>query len=104
MCLPSDALLQHLPSYLGFSYLGRGVSLHGCSSKEQPLLLTLGEEYLLSAAPPDLEREVAPLSPPLRSHRFLDMGLLLSAAAPDLGRGLAPPGCRPLPGGGRRRG
>ena len=22
--LPSDALLQHLPSYLGFSYLGRG--------------------------------------------------------------------------------
>ena len=25
VCLPSDALLQHLPSYLGFSYLGRGV-------------------------------------------------------------------------------
>ena len=24
-CLPSDALLQHLPSYLGFSYLGRTV-------------------------------------------------------------------------------
>ena len=22
VCLPSDALLQHLPSYLGFSYLG----------------------------------------------------------------------------------
>ena len=38
--LPSDALLQHLQSYLGFSYLGRGVSLHGCSSKAQPLLLT----------------------------------------------------------------
>ena len=35
VCLPSDALLQHLPSYLGFSYLGRGVSLHGCSSKAQ---------------------------------------------------------------------
>ena len=33
VCLPSDALLQHLPSYLGFSYLGHGVSLHGCSSK-----------------------------------------------------------------------
>ena len=33
VCLPSDALLQHLPSYLGFSYLGCGVSLHGCSSK-----------------------------------------------------------------------
>ena len=26
VCLPSDALLQHLPSYLGFSYLGWGVS------------------------------------------------------------------------------
>ena len=38
MCLPSDALLQNLPSYLGFSYLGRGVSLHGYSSKAQPLL------------------------------------------------------------------
>ena len=25
LCLPSDALLQHLPSYLGFSYLGHGV-------------------------------------------------------------------------------
>ena len=46
MCLPSDALLEHLPSYLGFSYLGHGVSLHGCSSKVQPLLLTLDEGYL----------------------------------------------------------
>ena len=35
VCLSSDALLQNLPSYLGFSYLGHGVSLHGCSSKEQ---------------------------------------------------------------------
>ena len=41
--LPSDTLLQHLPSYLGFSYLGRGVSLHRCSRKAQPLLLTLDE-------------------------------------------------------------
>ena len=41
VCLPSEALSQHLPSYLGFSYLGRGVSLHGCSSKAQLLLLTL---------------------------------------------------------------
>ena len=29
VCLPSDALSQHLPSNLYFSYLGRGVSLHG---------------------------------------------------------------------------
>ena len=61
LCLPSDALWQHLPSYLGFSYLGREVSLHGCSSNVQPLLLTLDEGYLLTAAPPDLERGVAPL-------------------------------------------
>ena len=78
MCLPSDALLQHLPSYLGFSYLGRGVSLHGCSSKAQPLLLTLDEGYLLTATPPDLERGVAPLGPPA------------PAQPPLLGRGVAP--------------
>ena len=65
VCLPSDALLQHLPSYLIFSYLGCGVlSLHGCSSKEQLLLLSLDEGYLLTAAPPDLERGIAPLHPP----------------------------------------
>ena len=64
VCLPSDALSQYLLSYLGFSYLGRGGSLHGCSSKAQPLLLTLDEGYLLTAAPPDLERGVAPLGPP----------------------------------------
>ena len=65
VCLPSDALLQHLLSYLGFSYPGCGVFLHGYSSKVQPLLLTLDEGYLLTAAPPDLQREVAPLSPPV---------------------------------------
>ena len=64
VCLPSDALSQHLPSYLGFYYLGLGVFLHGCSSKSQPLLLTLDKGYLLTAAPPHLERGVAPLSPP----------------------------------------
>ena len=51
LCLPSDAFLQHLPSYLVFSYLGLRVSLQGCSSKAQPLLLTLGEGYLLTTAP-----------------------------------------------------
>ena len=45
VCLPSDALLQHLPSYLGFSYLGRGVSPH--------------------RTPSDLELGVAPLGPPV---------------------------------------
>ena len=57
MCLPSDALSQHLPSYLGFYYPGRGV----CSSKAQSLLHTLDEGYLLTATPPDLGRGVAPL-------------------------------------------
>ena len=85
VCLPSDALSQHLPSYLGFSYLGRGVSLHGCSSKAQPLPLTLEEGCLLTPAPPDLERGVAPLGLPVPdSSRSLELRLLLLAAAPAL--------------------
>ena len=81
VCLASVALSQHLPSYLGFSYLGRGESLHGYSSKAQLLFLTLDEGYLLMAAPPDLERGVALLGPPVPSSRHsLDVGLLLSAA------------------------
>ena len=71
MCLPSDALLQHLPSYLGFSYLERGVSLHGCSSKAQPLLLTLDEGYLLTTTLPDLQRGIAPLGPPAPAQPWL---------------------------------
>ena len=63
VCLPSDALLQHLPSYLGFSYLRHRVSLHSCSSKAQPLLLTLDEGYLLTTAVLDLQRGIAPLGP-----------------------------------------
>ena len=85
VCLPSDALLQHLPSYLGFSYLGRGVYLHGCSSKAQLLLLTLDEGYLLPAALPDLQRGMAPVGPPAPTQPLL------------LGGGVAPHGCRPLP-------
>ena len=83
VCLSSDALLQHLPSYLGFSYLGRGVSLDGCSSKVQPLLLTLDEGYLLTTAPHDLERGVAPLGPPVTTE------------PPLLGSGVVPLGHRP---------
>ena len=84
VCLPSDALLQHLLSYLGFSYLGHGVSLHGCSSKAQLLLLTLDEGYLLTAAPADLECGVAPLGPPapaqppLLGSRVAPLGRLLN--------------------------
>ena len=85
MCLPSDALLQHLPSYLVFSYLGCGVSLHGCASKAQPLLLTLDEGYLLTAVLPDLQRGIASLGPPASMQPGL------------LGHGLAPLGRRPWP-------
>ena len=85
VCLPSDAVSQHLPSYMGFSYLGHGVSLHGCSSKVQPLLLTLDKGYLLTAAIPDLQCGVAPLGPPAPAQPWL------------LGRGVGPPGHRPWP-------
>ena len=85
VCFPSDVLLQHLQSYLGFSYLGHGVSLHGCSSKEQRLLLTLEEGYLLTAALPDLQRGIAPLGPPVPMQPgSLAVGLLLPATAPGL--------------------
>jgi len=83
VCLPSDVLLQHLPSYQGFSYLGRGVSLHGCPSKTQLLFLTLDEGYLLTAAPRDLERGIAPLGPPALVQ------------PPLLGRGVTPLGRHP---------
>ena len=85
VCLPSDALLQHLPSYLGFSYLGRGVALYGCSGKAQPLLLTLDEGYLLTAALPDLQCGIAPLGPPVTAQPRLRVTPLV--AAPGLGRG-----------------
>ena len=85
VCLPSDALSQYLPSYLGFSYLRCGVSPHSCSSKAQLLLLTLDEAYLLRAAPPDLEHGVAPLGPPVPTQ------------PPLLGHGVAPLGRRSWP-------
>ena len=85
VCLLSDALLLHLLSYLGFPYLGRGVFPHSCSSKAQPLLITLDEGYLLTAAPPDLERGITPLGPPSLTQ------------PPLLGCGVAPPGHHPWP-------
>ena len=60
-----------------------GVSLHGLSSKEQPLLLTLDEGYLLTAALPDLQCGIAPLSPPVPAQPLL------------LGCGVGPPGHHP---------
>ena len=120
VCLSSDALLQHLPSYLGFSYLGHGVSLHGCSSKAQLLLLTLNEGCHFTTTLPDLQHGIAPLGPHVPEQPLLlgcgvappgrcpwpqkqggfsqllllasDVGWLPSAVPPDLGRGVAPPG------------
>ena len=64
VCLPSDVLSQHLPSYFGFSSLDVG--------------------YLFMAAPAKCSCCSLPwmMSPLL----ILDMVLLLSATAPDLGR------------------
>ena len=45
--------------------------------------LTLDEGYLLTAAPPDLERGVAPFGPPAPTQ------------LPLLGLGVAPPGYHP---------
>ena len=119
VCLPSDALLQYLPSYLGFSYLGCRVSLHGCSSKAQQLLLILDKGYLLTATLPDLQPGIAPLGPlaltqpPLLGCRMAppsrpwpwtqggpslllplasDARWLIPAAAPSLEHGVAPLG------------
>ena len=81
VCLPSDALSQHLPSYLGFSYLGRGVSLHGYSSKAQPLLLTLDEGYLLTAVLPDLQCGISLNSMKRQNDRILKEELPKSVGA-----------------------
>ena len=94
MCLPSDALLHHLPSYLGISYFWCGVSLHGCSSKAQPLLLTLEEGYFLITSIPDLQLGIAPLGPPVPAQPLL-LGLLLPAVGPGLGRGWLLPAATP---------
>ena len=83
VCLPSDALLQHLLPYLGLSYLGRGVSLQGCSSKAQPVLLTLDEGYLLTTTVLDLQRGIAPLGPPVPTQpQFRECGLVIPHCHP----------------------
>ena len=92
-----------------FSYLGCGVSLHGCSSKAQPLLLTLEEGYFLITSIPDLQLGIAPLGPPVPAQPLLlgllfpaagpglEHGSLLPAAAPGLGLGVTLQGYRPWP-------
>ena len=65
------------------------ISLHGCSSKVQPLLLSLDEGYLLTAALPDLQCGIAPLGPPAPAQPGLWVTPLV--ATPGLGRGLLLP-------------
>ena len=72
----------------------REVSLHGCSSKAQPLFLNLDERYLLTAAVPDLQCGIAPLGPLVPAQPPL-LGLLLPAAGPGLGHGWLLPAAAP---------
>ena len=94
VCLSSDTLSQRLLSYLGFFSLGCGISLHGCSSKVQPLLLTLDEGYFLTAALLDLQHSIAPLGPPAPAQPLL-LGVLLQAGGPGLRHGWLIPAAVP---------
>ena len=57
--LPSDALSQHLSSYLGFSYLGRGVS-SGVSWTSVLLLLLSRFSRVRLCATPEMAAHQAP--------------------------------------------
>ena len=59
--------------------------LHGYFSKAHPLLLTLDEAYLFTAALPDLQCGMAPLGPPAPTQPLF------------FGCGVAPPGHCPWP-------
>ena len=68
------------------------------SRQAQPLILTLDEGYLLTAALPDLQYVIAPLGPPAPAQPpLLGRGLMFLAAAPGLGHRVAPPGGGPWP-------
>ena len=83
VCLPSCKTyrLTWVSITLDVGYL-----FTGCSSKVQPLFLTLDEGYLLTATVPDLQHGIAPLGPPVPAQPPL-LGLLLPATGPGLGRG-----------------
>ena len=83
VCLTSDAVLQHLLSYLGFSYLGVEYLFTVVPAMRSQLLFTSDKGYVLTVPPPDPERGIAPLGTPV------------PAQPPLLGHGVAPPGCHP---------
>ena len=82
VCLSSDALLQHLPSYLVFSYLGISSRLLQQSAAAVPYL---GWGVSPHHCPSWPWCGIAPLGPPVPTQ------------PPLLGRGVAPPGCHPWP-------
>ena len=101
VCLPSDALSQHLPSYLGFSYLGlslwllqqsaasacyleRGVSPHGRPSWPWTWSSSSWPSCAWAATAP-WRWGCSSWQPPLTSGR----GVAPLAAAPDLGHVVA---------------
>ena len=81
VCLPSDALSQHLPSQWGFSYLGLGVSLNGCflpwtwGISSLPLLLTWDVGYLLMAT--HHSSAMQPVNPKGNQSWILTEGVML---------------------------
>ena len=62
-----------------------GISSQLLQQSEAAAPYTLDKEYLLTNAPPDLERGIAPLGPPVPTKPLL------------LGHGVGPPGRRPWP-------
>ena len=83
VCLPFDAVLQHLRLTWVCLTLDVGYLFTAAPAKHSCCSLPWTRD--ISTAPPDLERGVAPLGPPA------------PAQPPLLGRGVAPPGRRPWP-------
>ena len=61
VCLPSDELSQHLPSYLGFSHQGCGGISSWLLQQSSAAAPDLGHGVIFSAAAPDLRCGVTPL-------------------------------------------
>ena len=84
VCLPSDVLLQHLPSYLGFTYLGVGYLFTAAPAKHSYCSLPW-MRGISSTALPDLQHGMDPLGPPVPAQPSL------------LGHGVVTPSGHPWP-------
>ena len=85
VCLLSDALLQQPTILLGFLLPWTWGISSWLLQQSAAIAPYLGRGYLLTTAPSDLERGIAPLGPPA------------PAQPPLLGGGVAPPGRGPWP-------